>query len=169
MRPHAKQPARGRGAGIFPLSAFSSFAIILLFAAILPISAAAAQARPAAPPNPKAFVGTWTASFQGAPFMTIRFTMKDGKLTGEMSNGKITVDQDGNITSVSVLPGEKSLTIEKVEHNAVYLRHTKEKKQSRYAFRLNDQTHAQLEFLTTPPLGIAPIKPILLVKKAKKR
>lgn len=145
---------------LFPLAA-------VLFAAILP-AAMAAQKRPAPRPNPKAFVGTWAATFKGATFMTIRFEMKDGKLSGMMSNGQITVDSNGNITAVTVHPGEKPVTIQKVEHDVIYMRHAAKKDPVRFAFHLNDKTHAQLEILNTPPLGIAPLKPIPLVKQTKK-
>jgi hypothetical protein len=167
MKPIPIPFRRSRRAGNFPLPwAFFPLAAVL-FAAMLP-AALAAQKQPAPRPNPKAFVGSWTATFKGAPFMTIRFAMKDGKLSGVMSNGQMTVDSNGNITAVTVRPGEKPVKIQKVEHDVIYMRHAAKKDPVRFAFRLNDKTHAQLEILNTPPLGIAPLKPIPLVKQTKK-
>lgn len=100
--------------------------------------------------------------------MTVHFTMKAGKLSATMTNGRLTVNQNGDITAVSVLPGVKSVAIDKVEHNVAYLHHGTKDSMVRFSFRLEDKTHAQLEILNPTPLGISPPKPIRLDKQTKK-
>lgn len=142
-------------------------AAVVLFAAAGPLPAAA-QKQPVQKPNPKAFVGTWTASFKGKTFMKVHFAMKNGKLTGQMSNGEVTLDAEGGISSVTVHPGEDPVTILKVEHNAVYLLHGTEHP-LHFVVRLQDKTHAKIKILNVSPAGMATPKPILLVKQPKKR
>jgi len=151
----------------FPMPAFHFLAVVAVFAAVLMPASAAGQKQPAASPNPRDFVGTWTATFKGKPFMTIHFAMKDGKLTGTMSSGAISLDPKGNIVDVTVRPGERPITIEKVEHDAVHLIAGEKDAELRCTFRLIDTTHAQLEILS-PPGSTAP-KPIQLVKQAPKK
>ncbi len=142
-------------------------AAVALLGAICPLPAAA-QNQPALRPNPKAFVGTWTASFKGKTFMTLHFAMKNSKLTGQMSNGEVTLNADGSIASVTVNPGEDPVTILKVEHNAVYMLHGT-KHPLHFVVRLQDKTHAKIEILNPSPAGMAKPKPILLVKQTGKR
>lgn len=118
--------------------------------------------KPAA--NPRAFLGTWVASFQGKPFLTLRFARKAGKLAGTLSKGQITFHPDGEIASVSVTPGADIVTIEKVEPGALYFRRNTTSS-LRFALQLRDLTHADLDFLDVPPDSIQP-KPIPLVKQA---
>lgn len=142
-------------------------AAVVFFAAIRPLPAAAQQ-QPVLRPNPRAFVGTWTASFEGKTFMKLHFAMKNGKLTGRMSNGEVTMNADGSIAAVTVSPGEDPVTILKVEHNTVYMLHGA-KHPLHFVVRLQDKTHAEIEILSPSPAGVAKPKPIVLVKQVKKR
>jgi len=161
MRPTPNHSLRG-----FPAPAFFVLAAVAVFSAATLPASAAAQKQSAPPPNPQAFVGTWTATFKGSPFMTIRFAMKGEKLTGTMSSGEISLDPEGNIVAVTVRPGERAITIEKVEHDTVRLTGGEKNGELRFTFRLKDTSHAQLEILS-PPGSTAP-KPIQLVKEAAK-
>ena len=152
----------------FPTPAFFVLAAVAVFSAATLPASAAAQKQPAPPPNPQAFVGTWTATFKGSPFMTIRFVMKGDKLTGTMSSGEISLDREGNIVAVTVRPGERPITIEKVEHDTVHLIGGEKNSELRFTLRLKDTTHAQLEIVNPAPSGAVAPKPIQLVKEATK-
>jgi hypothetical protein len=150
----------------FPTPAFLVLAVVAAFAAAwLPVSARG-QKQAAASPNPQDFVGTWTATFKGKPFMTIHFAMKGEKLTGTMSSGEMSLDPEGNIAAVTVRPGERPITIDKVEHNTVHVIAGDKNAELRCTFRLKDATHAELEIIT-PPGSVAP-KPIQMVKQETK-
>ncbi len=136
-------------------------------------SGAAAAQKPGRPQaskaaaSPRVFVGTWVATFKGTQFMTLHFTLKAGKLAGTLSKGAIDLDPEGNIAKVSVSPGTETVSIEKVEPDAVYFRRSPTSP-LRCVFRLQDKTHGDLAFLDVPPDSITP-KPIPLVKHAQKR
>jgi hypothetical protein len=50
------------------------------------------------PPDLKAFVGTWTASFKGEVFATLVLRQdRDGALAGTLNNFDLVVDKDGNL------------------------------------------------------------------------
>lgn len=155
-----------------------AFAFLLLAACALVFvgqPASAAAQTPAAPrANPKSLAGTWTATFKGITYMKLHFMAKAGKLTATLSNGQIKLGPEGDILSVKVLPGVQKVKVEKLEGNTVYLRQGTKQKPLRFAFRLQDKTHAQLEILHPKPAlfdesgpEMAPPKPILLVKQRK--
>lgn len=151
----------------FPKLAFLVLAVVAVLAAATVPASAAGQKQAAQSPNPQDFVGTWTATFKGKPFMTIRFAMKGDKLTGTMSSGEMSLDPEGNIVDVTVRPGERPITIDKVEHDTVHVIAGEKNAELRCTFRLKDATHALLEILA-PPGSTAP-KPIELVKQETKQ
>lgn len=48
-------------------------------------------------PDLKAFVGTWTASYNGDVFATLTLKNVNGKLTGTLNNFDINTDKEGNL------------------------------------------------------------------------
>jgi hypothetical protein len=54
--------------------------------------------QPATTSNAKQFVGTWQASFNGSPFLTIIFAMADNKVTGSSSHANIDINPAGELT-----------------------------------------------------------------------
>jgi hypothetical protein len=53
------------------------------------------------PPDLKAFVGTWKATFHGQPLATLILKEQDGKLRGTMNDFDLFFDKDGNLTDDS--------------------------------------------------------------------
>lgn len=51
-----------------------------------------------APPDMKAFVGTWKASLKGEVFAVLVLHEERGNLEGTLNNFDISVDKDGNLT-----------------------------------------------------------------------
>jgi len=82
-------------------------------AAVLLVSCAVVLAQdfqPATSSNAKQFVGTWQASFNGSPFLTVTFTVADNKVTGSMSHGNIELNQAGELTKAEAKDGEDPIT-----------------------------------------------------------
>lgn len=162
---------RQRCAAASPSPAFLLLATsLLLFVAIQP-APASAQTSPTPRADAKVLVGTWTATFKGTTFMRLHFAEKAGKLTATLSNGQIALNSEGEISAVKVMPGVQKIKVGKFEGNTAYLRQGTKKKPLRFAFRLQDKTHAKLEILhpkpalfDSPAVVVAP-KPILLVKQ----
>src|SRR5271154_6013448 len=50
------------------------------------------------PPDLKAFVGTWKATFHGQPLATLILKEQDGKLRGTMNDFDLFFDKEGNLT-----------------------------------------------------------------------
>src|SRR5580658_2473585 len=59
---------------------------------------AGSGAAPDAPPDLKAFVGTWKASFHGEVFAILVLREERGSLAGTLNNFDITVDKEGNLS-----------------------------------------------------------------------
>jgi hypothetical protein len=79
---------------LLPLIAFALFAAILS-----PVSAGQSGGQTSgSPPNLKAFVGTWKASFRGEPLATLILKEEDGKLRGTMNDFDLFFDKDGNLS-----------------------------------------------------------------------
>jgi hypothetical protein len=49
------------------------------------------------PPDPKSFVGTWTAKFEGQPLAKLILSEKNGKLSGSLNDFDLEFDKDGNL------------------------------------------------------------------------
>lgn len=172
MKPVSNPVFREQRATTVPSLAF----LILAACAILFVGQAASAAQTSNAPRAtlKTLAGTWTATFKGTTFMKLHFMKKAGKLSATLSNGQIKLGPDGEILAVEVLPGVEKVKVEKLEANTVYLRKGTKQAPLRFAFRLQDKTHAKLEILHPKPAlfdasgpEMAPPKPILLVKQTK--
>jgi hypothetical protein len=53
---------------------------------------------PDSPPDLKAFIGTWKASYKGEIFATLVLKQERGTLGGTLNNFDLSVDKDGNLT-----------------------------------------------------------------------
>jgi hypothetical protein len=51
------------------------------------------------PPDPKPFLGTWKASFQGQPLVVLTLKEEKGTLDGRMNNFDLFFDKDGSLNS----------------------------------------------------------------------
>jgi hypothetical protein len=167
MRVSDKQACSPFRAKISAAPVFLLLTALAISAASFPLHAAQ-QKKAAAKTNPRAFVGTWTAAFQGKTFMTLWVARNKEGLTAEMSNGEMSFDADGNIAAVTQHPGKKAVKILKIEGNALYLLHG-DSNPLRLAFRLKDKNHAELAILNPTPKGVAPLKPIPMVRETAKQ
>ncbi len=81
-----------------------AFFILMLLGYIAGIAVAAARqdamaSDPETPPDPKPFVGTWKASFQGQPLVVLTLKVDGKALSGRMNNFDLFFDKDGNLNS----------------------------------------------------------------------
>lgn len=91
-------------------------------AAVLLVSFAmvfAQDFQPATSSNAKQFVGTWQASFNGSPFLTVTFAVADNKVTGSASHANIEVNQAGELTKAEAKDGEDPITDAQVKGNVL--------------------------------------------------
>jgi len=56
--------------------------------------------------NAKQFVGTWKASFQGHPFLTVTLATDANKFVGTVSHADIEVNKEGELTKADPSEGE---------------------------------------------------------------
>jgi TonB family protein len=106
--------------------------------------------------SPAAFVGTWSTSFEGKPFLTLRLAREGQAWTGSMSPFNIETDKDGNLTSASAgkSGGWKVLHASlKADTLTVNLQDVDDNSQSDFELRLTGEGRATLK-----PLGF-PVKP----------
>jgi hypothetical protein len=76
----------------------------LTLVALLSSVASAQEFAKATAANAKQFVGTWKASFQGHPFLTVSLASEANKFVGTVSHVDIEVNKDGELTKAD--PGE---------------------------------------------------------------
>ncbi len=75
--------------------------------------------QPATSSNAKQFVGTWQASFNGSPFLTVIFTVADNKVTGSSGHADIDVNQAGELTKAEARDGEDPIIDAQVKGNVL--------------------------------------------------
>jgi hypothetical protein len=86
----------------------TAFGTVLLLVSCAMVFAQGFQ--PANTSNARQFVGTWQASFNGSPFLTVTFTMADNKVTGSASHADIDLNQAGELTKAEAKDGEDPIT-----------------------------------------------------------
>ena len=69
--------------------------------------------------NAKQFVGTWQASFNGRPFLTVTFAVAGNKVSGSMSHADIDVNKAGELTKAEPRDGNDSITEAQVKGNVL--------------------------------------------------
>jgi hypothetical protein len=136
----------------------------LSFAALmLVVSLAAAQT----PAHKLAdYAGTWQASFQGKPFMTIKLHDEKGQLTGTVSSGDLEVNADGQITSAKVREGESPILTSRILANGslqIVSQDPDGTGTTTFVITLLDKNSASLRFEIPPDAGVR-IKPVPLKK-----
>lgn len=57
------------------------------------------------------YAGTWQASFQGKPFVTLNLMSIGGKLTGTVVHDNFNVDSDGNVTGIVPRDAHEKVTL----------------------------------------------------------
>ncbi len=75
--------------------------------------------QPATSSNAKQFVGTWQASFKGSPFLTVIFSVADGKVSGSFSHADMEVNPAGELTKAEARDGEDPITEAQVKGNVL--------------------------------------------------
>ena len=110
-------------------------------------------------PAHKDFTGTWQASFKGAVFMTLKIQHGD-KLSGTMTPGRISVNDDGDLIEAEAADGEaEPIANARIEGEALSF-DWKEKDDTEVVtleVKLTGENEAELRFR-----GEARIKPIHL-------
>ena len=72
-------------------------AFLIALAAICVAAPAGARQQNTSAPDPRAYIGTWQASFQGKVFAILVLREKHGSLEGTLNNFEIAVDKQGNL------------------------------------------------------------------------
>ena len=110
--------------------------------------------QPATSSNAKQFVGTWQASFNGSPFLTVTLTIADNKVTGSASHADIEVSQAGELTKAEAGDGEDPITDAQVKGNVLRFA-TKNTDGSEYSLqaelRLNGSAKGEIRMIGLPP------------------
>lgn len=147
--------------------AFTAFAILVLAAASIFAGRfslhASAQNSSRQHVTPQDFVGIWTASFQDKVFMTLWIHHSRGKWTGELSNGEVAFDAQGNLSNAQARPGKKSIQIDKVEGDQLYF-HSAGDHPLHFIFKFTDANHAQLSVVNPSPNGVLQPKPFVMTR-----
>jgi hypothetical protein len=115
--------------------------------------------QPATSSNAKQFVGTWQASFNGSPFLTVTFTVADNKVTGSASHANIDLNQAGELTKAEAKDGEDPITDAQVKGNVLRFttKSTDGSEDSLQAeLRLNGPDKGEIRMIGTPPDVPAP-------------
>jgi hypothetical protein len=66
----------------------------------------AVRGAPPQKPEPRDFVGTWKASFEGKTFTVLALKIVDGKLAGTLASGEVDLSDDGEVSHVNREAGE---------------------------------------------------------------
>ena len=90
-------------------------AVVLVFCAIV----FAQDFQPATGSNAKQFDGTWQASFNGSPFLTVVFRVADNKVTGSASHADIDINPAGELTKAEAKDGEDPIIDAQVKGNVL--------------------------------------------------
>jgi len=78
----------------------------LTLVALLSSVASAQDFAKATAANAKQFVGTWKASFQGHPFLTVTLSTDANRFVGTVSHADFEVNKDGELTKADPNEGE---------------------------------------------------------------
>ncbi len=110
------------------------------------------------------YAGTWQASFQGKPFMTIKLHDEKGQLTGTVSSGDLEVNSEGEITGAKVREGESQILSTQILANGslqIVSRDADGTDTTTFVITLLDKNSASLRFDIPPDAGVR-IKPVPL-------
>jgi hypothetical protein len=69
----------------------------------------------------KKFAGTWTGSFQGKPFVTVKLNEEDGKISGTVSKIDVQIGAGGELRKGTAVPGADTVTDSIPEGNVLHL------------------------------------------------
>jgi hypothetical protein len=110
--------------------------------------------QPATSSNARQFVGTWQASFNGSPFLTVIFAMPDNKVTGSFGHANIDVNQAGELTKAEAKDGADPITDAQVKGNVLRFttKSTDGSEDSLQAeLRLIDPNKGEIRMIGIPP------------------
>jgi len=127
------------------------------------------------PEELKQFAGTWEGKFKGKTFITVKLTVKEGKISGTVSRASFRMSDRGELTEATPLDGEDTIT-ETVPDGKVLHLATKDKgtvstmtddaeESIHYDMRLTANGQAELQIAGAPP-GMPAPAPWKLERKA---
>ena len=112
-----------------------------------------------------AFVGTWQAQFQGAPFVTVNLTLQGESLSGTISRLNFQVDSNGELTSAQPPSGSDPISNPQISGQTLRFSAAVDNGTAQYEMTLTGTDQAQLTVKTVPAGQTAP-KPWTLQKTA---
>ena len=147
----------------------------LLFLAVLAVASVAAQtAGKSTDTKPKKinplepYAGTWTASLDGKPWMTVQLTLQGEQMAGSVLRAHdLKFNDDGNVKSVSEEQLNEALESAQINNDGLLLtvRDPSAKESDRYLLRLTGDTTAEMRMLAmSMPPGMPKPKPWKLTR-----
>jgi hypothetical protein len=119
----------------------------------------------------KQFTGTWEGKFEGKTFVTVKLEIRDRKLTGTISEFKITVDPSGSIGEVEGTSANDAIGDAKVSVKVLTFpvkgkgtvstdSQVESTSELRWEIKLTSDNQAELRMVGTPASGpsVAPFK-----------
>ena len=107
----------------------------------------------------KHFAGTWQAKFNGSVFLTLR--LEPGtRISGTVSTGRITVDDDGELTEAEASPEGKESDVmhARIDGERLTFETDDDGELTKFEMRITSDGKAELRFVGQP----VKIKPIRL-------
>ena len=134
---------------------------------LLPAALAATPAMGLQPPaSADRFAGTWQATFQGKPFLTLQLQAQEGKLAGMVGRSTFQLDSSGELTSAEAKDGSDRIVGAKIlDDRTARITALDDDSQdtTQFEIKLNGAGEAEIQVLNAPPGTPAP-KPWKLEK-----
>jgi len=102
------------------------------------------------PDSGDAFVGTWQAQFQGAPFVTVNISMQGNQLSGTISRPSYQVDKDGELTSAQPSNGSDPISGAQVGGKTLRFSAGNDNGTTQYEMTLTGTDRAELRVKSVP-------------------
>ncbi len=122
--------------------------------------------------NPKAFLGTWRAEFQGKPFLTLTLRRDGQHTTGTLSSFNLNFDSSGNLSDAEAGDGAGSAVVSaRVYNDTLHLKVKELDSEDRLELELKllDDSKAEITIVDVPVTpGSATPKPLILIREPAK-
>jgi hypothetical protein len=120
--------------------------------------------------NPKAFLGTWRAEFQGKPFLTLTLRRDGQHATGTLSSFNLNFDSSGNLSDAEAGDGAGSAVVSaRVYNDTLHLKVKELDSEDRLELELKllDDSKAELTIVDVPVTpGSATPRPLILKRES---
>jgi hypothetical protein len=126
--------------------------------------------KPPEKPQPRDFVGTWKASFQGKTFTVLTLTLENDKLAGTLSTGEVDLADDGEVSNVNQEVGEARTIFDiKLDGQILSFKDKDGDDVNSLEMKLTGENRAELRFLLPDqlPQGMPVPKPFRLTRSEK--